>query len=77
MAEKTKTEVKGATTVKVKLPRIQGAEDPVFVSVNDYTCLIKRGKEVEVPDFVAAALEDQERMLDTIEANRNATRYDD
>ena len=47
-------------TVKIKLPRIKGDESDVYVSVNDYSCLIKRGVEVEVPEFVAEVLRNQE-----------------
>ena len=48
-------------TVKIKLPRIKATEDSdVYVSVNDYSCLIKRGVEVEVPEFVAEVLRNQE-----------------
>ena len=63
MSENKKNEVK---KVKIKLPRIKGAEDQVFVSVNNYTCIIKRGVEVEVPDFVAEVLRHQEEMLEEI-----------
>ena len=48
MAEKQKM-------VKVKLPRVHKKQQPQFVSVNNYTCLIKPGEEVEVPDFGKAA----------------------
>lgn len=53
-------------TVKVKIPRINPKQEDVFVSVNNYTCLIKRGVEVEVPDFVAEVLRHQEEMMETI-----------
>lgn len=46
--------------VTVKLPLIKNDDSDVYVSVNDYTCLIKRGVEVEVPRFVAEALRDSE-----------------
>ena len=38
----------------------------VFVSVNMETFLIKRGVEVEVPDYVAEVLQHQEEMLEEI-----------
>jgi hypothetical protein len=63
MSENKKNEVK---KVKIKLPRIKGAEDQVFVSVNNYTCIIKRGEEVEVPVFVKEVLDHQEKMLEGI-----------
>ena len=47
-------------TVKIKLHRIKSDDADVYVSVNDYSCLIKRGVEVEVPEFVAEVLRNQE-----------------
>lgn len=64
MAETKKNEIK---KVKIKLPKIKGETDDVFVSVNNYTCVIKRGEEVEVPVFVKEVLDHQEKMLETIE----------
>lgn len=52
--------------VKVKIPRIHKKQGPQFVSVNNYTCLIKPGEEVEVPDFVAEVLRHREEMLEVI-----------
>ena len=57
MAEKVKM-------VKVKIPRVDKKQQPQFVSVNNYTCLIKPGVEVEVPDFVAEVLRNREAMLE-------------
>ena len=73
---KNKTELKGVETVIVKLPRIKNAEDPVFVSVNDYTCYIKRGESVEVPAFVAEVLEHQDQMLDVISSTEDENKYE-
>ena len=53
-------------TVKIRIPRTKKDEEDVFVSVNNYTCIIKRGVEVEVPDFVAEVLRHQEEMLEAI-----------
>ena len=50
--------------VKVKIPRINKKQQPQFVSVNNYTCLIKPGEEVEVPDFVAEVLKHREEMME-------------
>ena len=50
--------------VKVKIPRVNKKQQPQFVSVNNYTCLIKPGEEVEVPDFVAEVLQHREEMLE-------------
>ena len=52
--------------VKVRIPRTRKDEEDVFVSVNLHTYLIKRGVEVEVPDFVAEVLRHQEEMLEEI-----------
>jgi hypothetical protein len=64
MAETKKNEIK---KIKIKLPKIKGETDDVFVSVNNYTCVIKRGEEVEVPVFVKEVLDHQEKMLETIQ----------
>ena len=64
MSETKKKEIK---KVKIKLPKIKGETDDVFVSVNNYTCVIKRGEEVEVPVFVKEVLDHQEEMLAKIE----------
>lgn len=52
--------------VKIRIPKTREEKSPVFVSVNDYTCLIQRGVEVEVPEAVAEVLRHQEEMLETI-----------
>ena len=52
--------------VKIRIPRTKADQEDVFVSVNHYTCIIKRGVEVEVPDFVAEVLRHQEEMLEEI-----------
>lgn len=53
-------------TVKVRLPKMKADQEDVFVSVNDYTCIVKRGVEVEVPVFVAEVLRHREEMLEKI-----------
>ena len=62
--------------IKVRIPRTKKDEEDVFVSVNNYTCIIKRGVEVEVPDYVAEVLKHQEEMLEQImlfdDANKKA-----
>jgi hypothetical protein len=68
MSENKKNEIK---KVKIKLPKIKGESDDVFVSVNHYNCIIKRGEEVEVPVFVKEVLDHQEKMLETIEQFEN------
>ena len=52
--------------VRIRIPRTRKDQEDVFVSVNNYTCIVKRGVEVEVPDFVAEVLQHQERMLENI-----------
>ena len=52
--------------VKIRIPRIKADQEDVFVSVNNYTCVIKRGVEVEVPAYVAEVLQHQEEMLEKI-----------
>lgn len=56
----------GPKMVKVRIPRTKKDEEDVFVSVNLNTYIIKRGVEVEVPDFVAEVLTHQEEMLEEI-----------
>lgn len=50
--------------VKVKIPRVNKKQQPQFISVNNYTCMIKPGEEVEVPDFVAEVLQHREEMME-------------
>jgi hypothetical protein len=50
--------------VKVKIPRTSKKQQAQFVSVNNYSCLIKPGVEVEVPDFVAEVLKHRDEMLE-------------
>ncbi len=52
--------------VRIRIPRTRKDQEDVFVSVNHYTCIIKRGVEVEVPEFVAEVLQHQETMLEQI-----------
>ena len=52
--------------VKIRIPRTKADLEDVFVSVNMETFLIKRGVEVEVPDYVAEVLQHQEEMLENI-----------
>lgn len=65
MATTTNTETK-RKMVKVRIPRTKADQEDVFVSVNMETFLIKRGVEVEVPDYVAEVLQHQEEMLEKI-----------
>lgn len=65
MAEKQKM-------VKVKIPRVNKKQKAQFVSVNNYTCLIKPGVEVEVPDFVAEVLRHRDEMLEIVASYEEA-----
>lgn len=56
----------GPKMVKVRIPRTKKDQEDVFVSVNLSTYIIKRGVEVEVPDYVAEVLRHQEEMLEQI-----------
>lgn len=62
--------------VKIRIPRTKADQEDVFVSVNMETFIIKRGVEVEVPDYVAEVLRHQEEALETImlfdEANKKS-----
>ncbi len=63
------TETKNTDTkkmVKIRIPRTKADQEDVFVSVNMETYLIKRGVEVEVPEYVAEVLRHQEEMLENI-----------
>ena len=41
-------------TVKVKLPKLRnGAKEQMYVQINDRRWMVKRGIEVEVPEYVA------------------------
>lgn len=62
----TTTTEKTTKMVKIRIPRTRKDQEDVFVSVNNYTCVIKRGEEVEVPDYVAEVLQHQEEMLEKI-----------
>ena len=49
--------------VKIRLPLTRTEKDDKYVAVNGKTFLIKRGENVEVPDYVAEVLEHEEEML--------------
>ena len=48
--------------VKIKLPLSRTEKEDVYVAVNGRSYLIKRGEEVEVPDFVAEVIAHSEEM---------------
>lgn len=55
----TKTET-SPKMVTIRLPRLPGAhtDQRKFVAVNGEAYMIERGKEVEVPDYIAKCLEE-------------------
>ena len=55
-AQEAGNEIKEAALVKIKLPKIEGAQDPQEVIINGYMWRIKRGEEVEVPEGVVEVL---------------------
>ena len=63
-----------AKKVKIRIPRTKADQEDVFVSVKEETFIVKRGVEVEVPDYVAEVLRHQEEALEDImlfqEANK-------
>lgn len=63
MATETKTTETKVKKVKIKLPLTRTEKEDVYVCVNGESFLIKRGEEVEVPDFVAEVLQHKEEML--------------
>lgn len=52
--------------VKIRIPRTKSDQEDVFVSVNMETFIVKRGVEVEVPEYVAEVLRHQEEALEGI-----------
>lgn len=60
--------------VKIRIPRTHPKQEDVFVSVNMHTYIVKRGVEVEVPDFVAEVLRHQEEMLEVAAAFEEAVK---
>jgi hypothetical protein len=65
--------------VTIRLPRIKGESDAVYVSINHRNWLIKRGCSVEVPECVAQLLEEQEKAIEEAEARiekaKNANKH--
>ena len=61
MSNETKKDT--AKKVKIKLPLTRTEKDDKWCCVNGKPYLIKRGVEVEVPDYVAEVLRNEEEML--------------
>lgn len=62
--EEKKVPEKKEKLVKIRLPLTKELKDDAFVSVNDRTWQIQRGKEVEVPECVAEVLLHQQKMYE-------------
>lgn len=62
----TNTTTNAKKMVKIRIPRTKADQEDVFVSVNMETYIIKRGVEVEVPDYVAEVIRHQEEMIENI-----------
>ena len=58
----TETTVNKPKKVKIRLPFSRTEKDDVYVAVNGKSYLIKRGEEVEVPEYVAEVLKHSEEM---------------
>ena len=68
--ENKTTEKKTEKMVTIKLPRIKGESDSVYVSINERNWLIKRGVAVEVPECVANLLDEQDRAIEEAEERK-------
>jgi hypothetical protein len=68
--ENKTTEKKTEKMVTIKLPRIKGEADSVYVSINERTWLIKRGVSVEVPECVAKLIDEQDQAIEEAEARK-------
>ena len=68
--ENKTTEKKTEKMVTIKLPRIKGAPDAEYVSINERNWLIKRGVAVEVPECVANLLDEQDRAIEEAEERK-------
>ena len=73
--EKT-PKVEKEKTVKIRLPITKDLKDDVFISVNERTWLIQRGKEVEVPECVAEVLRNQEIQLEQAMLFHESVKHD-
>jgi hypothetical protein len=57
------TETTKTKMVKIRLPLTRTETKDEYVAVNGKSYQIKRGVDVEVPDYVAKAIQDSEDML--------------
>lgn len=63
MANTTETTPKAPKKVKIILPISRLEKSDEWVSVNGEKYLIKRGVEVEVPEYIAKALQRRDELL--------------
>jgi hypothetical protein len=71
MSTENKTvEKKTEKMVTIRLPRVKGESDSVYVSINERNWLIKRGCSVEVPECVAKLIEEQELAIEEAEERK-------
>lgn len=70
MAIEKTTNEKAEKTVTIRLPRVKGESDSVYVSINERNWLIKRGVSVEVPECVAKLIEEQEAAIEEAEERK-------
>lgn len=68
---KTKT-ANCVNKVKVKLPRIGGRDEAVWLSVGEESWRIRRGFEVEIPDYAYDLICNSERAEDIAVAFKEA-----
>ena len=57
--EETKTERKMVT---IRLPKVKKDQEDLYVACNGERFIVKRGVEVEVPDYVAEIIRHSEEM---------------
>lgn len=58
----------------VYVPKVPGEDASLFASLNGYTCLIPRGKSVEVPKPIAEIIHRSEKAREEAEAFAEAER---
>ena len=61
MSNKTETKTEAENKVRIRLFRDNNEyKEDLFVAVNGHSFLIKRGVEVEVPDYIADVIKNAE-----------------
>ena len=72
--EKKTNETVTEKMVKIRIPRVRGESDTVYWSINERDWLIKRGEEVEVPEFLAQKIWEQEEAKEEAYKRREAVK---